>query len=814
MRKEVAITAAAVTLLAQPARAAEPKPYLPSAGGETDRPLTRPSGSSAPDKSSPNGPTQTEAPPTKQSESKGATEERPVEGANVDDAAKSRPSGRSEAAPTGDQAPGADEIDAQWTPTAIWRPVGPSTYDEDLALAELLNMSATVATKSSASVSRSPGIVSVYGAEDIRRLGYYTLGDLADVTAGYSSYYIYGEKVFETRGQKAGSFVNNKHLVLIDGIPVNHGRGNKAMIDENFPLFFANRVEFLKGPASALYGTGAFFGVVNVVPKELEDRGFRAEWRAGFGSNQAEKRVMANGMYRDGVRHAAIYAGFYDKGPSQAFTGTVDNPNNRLWDNQRSEFLYLTYGVDAGPFAGLKAGFIYSSKNGGLGEFWLGGYSPFYNDLTWVQMIPYLKYDRRLGRGFSFDAYVKASRDIERAMAAATAAGVGQPTATGMDDLVLVYKFGVSVYEGLAELRWEPSDVVNVIGGVNVNISYQYDGDGTYGGRISGNPGPVYVPTPGTLTSHDIFQTYSPFLQINQTFPVLTALHLTAGVRLDTGKAINQRFAQFSPRVGLVQELTDFLSLKVLYGTALRAPGTKELGLNREALVDLPDVPAPGFFSKVDAAAVHLEPETIRSLEGAVSLNTTHVSANAAVFVNETGSALNERAVNGTSGNVNFFENTSSKIMARGTELELTVAATPDARFFANYAFAKAALDSGGVEEQVRVMEAAQLADVPIHKVNAGASYRLNKPVDVTGSVVAKWVKGYRGALPVPPGDPFRVGDHFLLDTNFIWRASEHTSLELLVRNAFDANYKLPQLGVPYVPMPRRSVHVTLDYRW
>src|SRR4029079_14567062 len=205
--------------------------------------------------------------------------------------------------------------------------------------------------------------------------------DLADVTAGYSSYSIFGEKVFETRGQKAGSFVNNKHLILIDGIPVNHGRGNKAMIDQNFPLFFANRVEFLKGSASALYGTGAFFGVVNIAPKEIEERGFRAEARAGWGTEQSDKRVAANVMYRDGVRHAAVYVGFFDKGPSGAFTGTGGNPNNRFWDNQRSEFLYLTYGVDSGPCAGIKAGFIYASKNGGLGEHYIGGYSPQYDDL-------------------------------------------------------------------------------------------------------------------------------------------------------------------------------------------------------------------------------------------------------------------------------------------------------------------------------------------------------------------------------------------------------------------------------------------------
>jgi hypothetical protein len=52
------------------------------------------------------------------------------------------------------------------------------------------------------------------------------------------------------------------------------------------------------------------------------------------------------------------------------------------------------------------------------------------------------------------------------------------------------------------------------------------------------------------------------------------------------------------------------------------------------------------------------------------------------------------------------------------------------------------------------------------------------------------------------------------LDANFVWRASEHTSLELMIRNVFDDAYKLPQGGVPYVPMPRRSLHLTFDYRW
>src|SRR5262249_32829063 len=152
--------AAAAVLLTHLAHAAEPKPYLPSA---------------------PTAP----APPAQAPASEA-----------TDDEATARST----------TPPEQDDAARTWSPSATWRPTGPSTYDEDLALAELLNMSATVATKNSAAVSRSPGSVTVYGDQDIRRLGYYTLADLADVTAGYSSYSIFGEKVFETRGQKAGSF--------------------------------------------------------------------------------------------------------------------------------------------------------------------------------------------------------------------------------------------------------------------------------------------------------------------------------------------------------------------------------------------------------------------------------------------------------------------------------------------------------------------------------------------------------------------------------------------------------------------------------
>lgn len=682
-------------------------------------------------------------------------------------------------------------------------------------------MKTTVTTKESAPISRSQGMVTAYNEHDIRRTGYYTLSDLADITAGYSSFTIYGEKVFETRGQKAGSFNNNKHLILIDGIPVNHGKGNKAMIDENFPLFFADRVEFLKGPASALYGTSAFFGVVNIAPKELDAPGFRAEGRAGMGTQQVDKRALANMIYRDQDRSAAIYASVYEKGPSRAYTGNVKNPDNRFWDDQRSEFVYLTYGQESGPLKGLKAGFIYASKNGGLGEFWLGGcdstqypelvcggYSPEYNDLTWVQIVPYAKYERKLVDELFLEAYIKADRDIEKATATAT----GAPTYDGTGTPILIYENRISVYEGQAELRWAPITQLSVIGGLNVNVSYQNRGKSDFGGTVSADPGPVFVENTQTLGSDNVFRTTSPFMQLSSTLPLLSGLHLTAGARLDAGSAHlnggDATFSQLSPRAGIVQELTDFLSVKLLYGTALRAPGNKEIGLNNESRPFLLD---PDLATQVG-------PETIRSLEGGLAFNTRHVSANVAAFVNETRDALDGTAVAAADGGLrNVFQNAPGKVVARGTEVELSAALDADSRVFANHAFAKALLYSDSSDDT-----GSELADVPMHKVNAGVSYRLRAPLDLQGTLIGKWVSGYRTGPPLAPDAASdtpappkpELDGQFLLDANVIYRTTEHLSFELFVRNMLDRKYKLPQGGVDFVPMPRRSFHLTLAYGW
>jgi iron complex outermembrane receptor protein len=71
--------------------------------------------------------------------------------------------------------------------------------------------------------------------------------------------------------------VGSRTLVLVEGIPLLSGDGGEIKYDA-LPLFALERVEVLKGAASALYGTAALGGVVNIVTAEPPEEG-QYRWR-------------------------------------------------------------------------------------------------------------------------------------------------------------------------------------------------------------------------------------------------------------------------------------------------------------------------------------------------------------------------------------------------------------------------------------------------------------------------------------------------------------------------------------------------------
>jgi len=65
--------------------------------------------------------------------------------------------------------------------------------------------------------------------------------------------------------------VGSRTLLLLDGIPLLSGDSGEMKFDA-LPLMAAERIEVLKGAASALYGTAALGGVINVITREPSEQ--------------------------------------------------------------------------------------------------------------------------------------------------------------------------------------------------------------------------------------------------------------------------------------------------------------------------------------------------------------------------------------------------------------------------------------------------------------------------------------------------------------------------------------------------------------
>jgi outer membrane receptor protein involved in Fe transport len=116
-------------------------------------------------------------------------------------------------------------------------------------------------------VSEAPSSVTIVTAEDVRTFGWRTL---AEALAAVRGFYTTNDRNYTyvgVRGFGRPSDYNNRVLVLVNGHRFNDNIYDQALVDSEFPIDLAliERIEIIRGPGSALYGTNAFFAVINVV---------------------------------------------------------------------------------------------------------------------------------------------------------------------------------------------------------------------------------------------------------------------------------------------------------------------------------------------------------------------------------------------------------------------------------------------------------------------------------------------------------------------------------------------------------------------
>jgi len=169
------------------------------------------------------------------------------------------------------------------------------------------------AVRAEQALQRTGSAVSVIGPEEIARSGARSVEDLLRQAPGVGVNSSGGPGQVQTvllRGAEA------RHtLVLIDGVRMNDPSSTGGEVDfSNVVLDNVERIEILRGPQTALYGSDALGGVIQIITKKGQRQGhFGSAQIEGGAYGSKEGRVQAHGA-QGPLFHSLGVSGFHADG--------------------------------------------------------------------------------------------------------------------------------------------------------------------------------------------------------------------------------------------------------------------------------------------------------------------------------------------------------------------------------------------------------------------------------------------------------------------------------------------------------------------
>jgi len=133
--------------------------------------------------------------------------------------------------------------------------------------------SVSAASRQTEAIEDAPASVTVISAQELEAFAYPTILETLRGVRGYAVNYdsVYGNAA--VRGLGSANDFSNRLLVLSDGAVLNENILYQPFIhyDGRTDLGDVQRIEIVRGPSSTLYGTGAVSGVVNLVLKDRDE---------------------------------------------------------------------------------------------------------------------------------------------------------------------------------------------------------------------------------------------------------------------------------------------------------------------------------------------------------------------------------------------------------------------------------------------------------------------------------------------------------------------------------------------------------------
>jgi iron complex outermembrane receptor protein len=235
---------------------------------------------------------------------------------------------------------------------------GPPPPDlSTLSLEELVDLKIDSVYGASAylqKVTEAPSSVTIITAEEIARFGHRTL---ADVLRSVRGFYVTSDRNYSylgVRGFSRPGDYNARVLLLVDGHRLNDNIFGSALIGTEFPLDveLIDRVEIIRGPSSSLYGTSAFFAVINVITKRGQKIDGLQVSGAGGSLETGRARATYGREFPDGL--GMLFSGSYYRsaGQRRLYYPEFDDPStnagiaeNADSDSSRQLLATLTYGT-------------------------------------------------------------------------------------------------------------------------------------------------------------------------------------------------------------------------------------------------------------------------------------------------------------------------------------------------------------------------------------------------------------------------------------------------------------------------------------
>lgn len=155
-----------------------------------------------------------------------------------------------------------------------------------------------------------PVSVSVLSADELNRRNTVVLDEALRTVSGVN---ILGNQI-NVRGSSGFAYnTGSRVLLMLDGMPLLTPDSDGVPL-EALPTSEIRQIEVLKGPGSALYGSGALGGVINVITREMPDSTSSTRIRSFAGAWDPVRHKV----WRDGWSHGNEYRPFWGVSASHA----------------------------------------------------------------------------------------------------------------------------------------------------------------------------------------------------------------------------------------------------------------------------------------------------------------------------------------------------------------------------------------------------------------------------------------------------------------------------------------------------------------